>query len=61
MALGILDSEFKADMSEDNVRELATRSIRSAIQRDAASGDGIDILYITKGGHREETISLRNG
>ena len=60
MALGILDSEFKADMSEDNVRELATRSIRSAIQRDAASGDGIDILYITKGGHREETISLRN-
>ena len=60
MALGILDSEFKADMSEGNVRELATRSIRSAIQRDAASGDGIDILYVTKGGHREETISLRN-
>ena len=60
MALGILDSEFKADMPEDTVRELATRSIRSAIQRDAASGDGIDILYITKGGHREETISLRN-
>src|SRR5919206_4989460 len=60
MALGILDSEFKADMPEDTVRELATRSIRSAIQRDAASGDGIDILYITKGGHREETISLRD-
>src|SRR5918911_397858 len=60
MALGIIDSEYKPDMSEGNVRELATRSIRSAIQRDAASGDGIDILYVTKGGHREETISLRN-
>jgi proteasome beta subunit len=60
MALGILDSEFKADMPEQSVRELATRSIKSAIQRDAASGDGIDILYVTKGGYREETLSLRN-
>jgi proteasome beta subunit len=60
MALGIMDAEFKPDMSEEKVRELATRAIKSAIQRDAASGDGIDILYITKSGHREETISLRN-
>jgi proteasome beta subunit len=60
MALGILDSEFKAHMPEQSVRELATRSIKSAIQRDAASGDGIDILYVTKGGYREETLALRN-
>src|ERR671937_224494 len=60
MALGIMDAEFKPDMSEEKVRELATRAIRSAIQRDASSGDGIDILYITRSGHREETISLRN-
>jgi proteasome beta subunit len=56
MALGIMDSEFKPNMSEETVRELATRAIRSAIQRDAASGDGIDILYITKSGHREESL-----
>jgi proteasome beta subunit len=60
MALGIMDAEFKSDMSEEKVRELATRAIRSAIQRDAASGDGIDILYVTRSGLREETISLRN-
>jgi proteasome beta subunit len=60
MALGIIDSEFKADMSEEKVKELATRAIRSAIARDAASGDGIDILYVTRSGIREETISLRN-
>src|SRR5919198_4477469 len=60
MALGIMDAEFKPDMSEEKVRELATRAIRSAIQRDASSGDGIDILYVTRSGHREETISLRN-
>ncbi|HEY1211492.1 MAG TPA: proteasome subunit beta [Nitrososphaera sp.] len=60
MALGIIDSEFKPDMSEEKVRELATRAIKSAIQRDAASGDGIDILFVTRAGHREETISLNN-
>ena len=60
MALGIIDAEFKPDMTEDNARELAVRAIRSAIQRDAASGDGIDVLYVTKNGAREETIAIRN-
>jgi proteasome beta subunit len=55
-ALGIMDAEFKPNMSEEAVKELASRAIRSAVQRDAASGDGIDILYITRTGHREETI-----
>ena len=55
-ALGIMDAEFKQNMSEEAVRELATRAIRSAIQRDTASGDGIDILYVTRTGHREETL-----
>ena len=55
-ALGIIDAEFKPNMSEEKVKELASRAIRSAVQRDAASGDGIDILYMTKTGHREETV-----
>ena len=55
-ALGIMDAEFKPNMSEEAVKELASRAIRSATQRDASSGDGIDILYITRTGHREETV-----
>jgi proteasome beta subunit len=55
-ALGIMDAEFKPNMSEEAVKELASRAIRSATQRDSASGDGIDILYITRTGHREETV-----
>jgi proteasome beta subunit len=54
-ALGIMDAEFKPNMSEETVTELASRAIRSATQRDAASGDGIDILFVTRTGHREET------
>ena len=55
-ALGIMDAEYKPNMSEEKVKELASRAIRSAVQRDAASGDGIDILYMTRTGHREETV-----
>lgn len=59
MALGIMDAEFKPNMTEEKARELAVRAIRSAIQRDASSGDGIDVLFVTKGGAREETIPIR--
>jgi proteasome beta subunit len=60
MALGIMDAEFKQGMSEEKARELAVRAVKSAIQRDAASGDGIDVLFVTKSGTREETISFKN-
>src|ERR1051326_4061673 len=60
MALGVMDAEFKPKMSEEKARDLAVRAIRSAIQRDAASGDGIDVLYLTKSGPREETFPIRN-
>ncbi len=59
MALGIMDAEFKQNMTEEQAKELAIRAIKSAIQRDAASGDGIDVLVISKNGQREETIPLR--
>ena len=60
MALGIMDAEFKAGMSEEKAKELAVRAIKSAIQRDSASGDGIDVLYVTPNGAKEETISFKN-
>ncbi len=60
MALGIMDAEFQPNMTEEKAKELAIRAIKSAVQRDAASGDGIDILVISKSGQREETIALRN-
>jgi proteasome beta subunit len=60
MALGIMDAEFKPNMSEEKARELAVRAIKSAIQRDSASGDGIDVLYVSKNGTREETIGFKN-
>jgi len=58
MALGVLDSEYKPEISEQNARDLAVKAIKSSIQRDSASGDGIDILFVTQNQLREETLSF---
>ena len=55
MALGVLDQEFKKGMSEKDAVALAVKSIKSAIMRDSASGDGIDVLVCDKNGIKEST------
>jgi proteasome beta subunit len=58
MALGVLDSEYKSSSTAEQSKDLALKAIRSSIQRDSASGDGIDLLVITKGGHAQESLSF---
>jgi proteasome beta subunit len=58
MALGIIDAEYKPNMSEEKAREMAIKAIRSSILRDSSSGDGIDLLVITKSGPREESLNV---
>ena len=58
MALGVLDSEYKKDISIEVARNLAVKAIKSSIQRDSASGDGIDLVIITDKGIQEDTIKL---
>ena len=55
MALGVLDQEYKQGMKEKDAVTLAIKSIKSAIMRDTASGNGIDILVADKTGIREFT------
>jgi len=58
MALGVLDAEYKKDMTRAAAKNIAVKSIMSSIQRDSASGDGIDLLVISKKGIEEESIKL---
>jgi proteasome beta subunit len=58
MALGVLDSEYKSSLTAEQSKELALKAIRSSIQRDSASGDGIDLLVITKGAQAQESLSF---
>jgi proteasome beta subunit len=56
MALGVLDAQYSPKMTEEDARKLAIKSIKSSIQRDASSGDGIDILVINNKGKNEESL-----
>ncbi|HET7391607.1 MAG TPA: proteasome subunit beta [Nitrososphaeraceae archaeon] len=58
MALGILDDECKPNMPEEKAREIAVKAIKSSIQRDSSSGDGIDLLLITNKGANEESLKF---
>ena len=53
MALGVLDPQFKSNMTKDEAVDLAKKAVRSATLRDSASGDGLDIMVITKDGIKE--------
>ncbi len=51
MALGVLEDSYKEGMSADEGVKLVIRAIKSAVERDIASGGvGIDVAVITKTG-----------
>lgn len=57
-ALGVLDQQFKPGMKEKDAVDLAVKSVKAATMRDSFSGDGIDVLVITKEGTKEFTEKL---
>jgi proteasome beta subunit len=59
MALGVMDAEYSEGMDEEKATNLALKSIKSSIQRDSASGDGIDILIINKSGKSENSYPVQ--
>ena len=46
-------------MTKDEAVDLAKRAVRSAALRDSASGDGLDVLIITKEGTEEFTEEIK--
>jgi proteasome beta subunit len=53
MAYGVLEDRYRPDMNEDEAIELAVRALRSAMKRDAGSGEGIHVVVITKDKYQE--------
>jgi len=53
MAYGVLEDRYKPDMDQNTAVELAVRALKSAIKRDAGSGEGMAIVVITKDSYLE--------
>ena len=49
-AYGVLETLYKEDMNTEEAVQLAVKSVNAALQRDSASGNGIDVIKITKDG-----------
>jgi proteasome beta subunit len=55
IAHGLLEDQYKDDMTVEELKKLAVRCIKAATQRDLATGDGISLTVITKDGYKELT------
>ncbi len=52
--LGLLERQYKKNLSVKEGVELAMECLKSSTQRDSASGQGIDVFTITKEGIKQE-------
>jgi len=59
LALGVLEMDYKEDLTIEEGKKLAEKAIRAAIGRDVFSGDGIEIYAITKRGVNSQLIELK--
>ncbi len=52
--IGLLERQWKKDISVSDAIELAKEAIKSSTQRDVGSGNGIDVFSITQAGIKHE-------
>jgi len=49
-ALGVLEQEYGDDVTIDEAKTIAAKAIQSAVERDLASGNGINVAVVTDDG-----------
>jgi len=58
LVLGVLETNYRDNLTADEASSLAVKAIRSATRRDAMAGDGIDLLSVTHKGITERHFPL---
>ncbi len=48
VAYGVLDENYADKMNESDAVKLAARAVKAAMKRDNATGEGVDVLVITR-------------
>lgn len=62
-AFGVFESQYEENMSEKEAVDLAKKAVNAALQRDSASGGGIDVVVINKDGvkkvyHKQVSVDV---
>ncbi len=50
IAIGVIEADYRPDMGAEELRELAIKAVKASAARDAASGNGIDLLLFKENG-----------
>ncbi len=53
IAFGVLEDNYRDDLTIDEAVQIAVRAVRAAMMRDPGSGEGVIVATITKEGYRE--------
>jgi proteasome beta subunit len=59
MAYGVLEDRYRPKMPEKEAVDLAIRALTSAMRRDIASGEDINVVVITKDKYHEFTHAVK--
>lgn len=59
VAIGVLESRYSEDLGVDQAVDLAREAVTSSIKRDAYTGEGVDVLVITRGGMKSHYFPIK--
>jgi len=59
LALGYIEPRYHPEISLKEAEELAVNAVKTVIERDVLSGDGIDLVTITETGHQFKEILFK--
>ncbi len=51
-AYGVLETQYKPEMTTDEAVKVAVKAVNTALQRDSCSGNGIDVVVVNRQGIR---------
>ncbi len=59
MAFGVLEAGYRSDLSLEDAEKLAVDAMKAAVARDAGSGDGVDLIVVSRSGVYEKSVRFR--
>jgi proteasome beta subunit len=59
LALGYIEPKYREDLKVEEAEKIAVEAIKTVIERDVLSGDGVDVVIITKEGYSEKTYLFK--
>jgi proteasome beta subunit len=59
IAMGVIEAEYKEGMNIEEGITLVLKAIKAAVARDISSGDGVEMLIITKDGTEGRSINFK--